>query len=437
MELGSKGAMRTRLNSLVLSGAKVACFGHLAEYADEGEPFETVGEQLALVDDAGEWVGTVEVIAQQLVRARDVTWAMVEAEGESYSCVADWRTAIATFWATENLALHDDTELVWLRYQLVDPAPPVARATAGDLELPEGYRWAYSGKVRDLFHTPSGNLLFVASDRISAYDWVLPTTIPGKGEVLTQISMWWFEQMASVVGNHVLPEAPPESVERRAMVCQKLEMLPVECVARGYLTGSGLADYRRTGHVCGNELPAGLRDGSRLPSAIFTPATKAAVGSHDENVDYAAVVRTVGESDAQILRRLTLQIYQEAEGIARARGIIVADTKFEFGRPLRAAAEGESVAPDASPRDMANAGILLADEVLTPDSSRFWPADQWNPGQPQPSFDKQYVRDWLVSPAAGWDRTGSQPPPPLPAPVVERTRELYVLAYEKLTGRRW
>ncbi len=433
MELGSRGPMRARMNSLALSGAKVACFGHLAEYADEGEPFENVGELLALVDDAGEWAGTVEVIARQLVRAGDVTWAMVEAEGEGQSSVADWRADISAFWASENLALHDDTELVWLRFQLVDPTPRFTRATAGDLELPEGYRWAYSGKVRDLFHTPSDDLLFVASDRISAYDWVLPTSIPGKGEVLTQLSLWWFEQMASLVGNHVLTEAPPDSVARRAMVCRKLEMLPVECVARGYLTGSGLSDYQATGQVCGNSLPPGLVDGSRLPGPIFTPATKAALGAHDENVDFAAVARTVGAADAAVLRRLTLQIYSRAEEIARARGIIVADTKFEFGR---AATRGGVAGADAA-LDRANVGIRLGDEVLTPDSSRFWPAEQWQPGRPQPSFDKQFVRDWLVSPAAGWDRTGTQPPPPLPQAVVERTNELYVQAYEKLTGRRW
>jgi phosphoribosylaminoimidazole-succinocarboxamide synthase len=225
------------------------------------------------------------------------------------------------------------------------------------------------------------------------------------------------------VGNHVLPGAPPASVAQRAVRCQPLDMLPVECVARGYLTGSGLVEYRASGAVCGVPLPAGLVDGSKLPEAIFTPATKAELGSHDENVDFATVERTVGTADARALRELTLAVYARAEALARERGVILADTKFEFGR-----AAGHPDAP-----------ILLADEVLTPDSSRFWPADQWQPGRPggQPSFDKQYVRDWLTSPASGWDRASDQPPPPLPEAVVERTRALYVRAYEQLTGRHW
>ena len=289
-------------------------------------------------------------------------------------------------------------------------------------ELP-GYRHVYSGKVRDLYEAPDGALLFVASDRISAYDWVLPTTIPDKGAILTQLSLWWFEQVADLVGNHVLGTDVPMAVAGRAMLCRRLAMFPVECVARGYLTGSGLVEYAADGTVCGIPLPAGLVDGSRLPEPIFTPATKAELGDHDENVDFAAVERTVGGADAAQLRRLTLAVYARAEGIARGRGIILADTKFEFGRPAE---------DPAGP-------IVLADEVLTPDSSRFWPADQWQPGLPggQPSYDKQYVRDWLTSPASGWDRAGSTPPPPLPDEVVERTRALYVRAYEQLTGRRW
>jgi phosphoribosylaminoimidazole-succinocarboxamide synthase len=207
------------------------------------------------------------------------------------------------------------------------------------------------------------------------------------------------------------------------MLCRPLAMLPVECVARGYLTGSGLVEYRESGRVCGVPLPAGLVDGSRLPEPIFTPATKAQLGAHDENVDFDTVVAEVGAPDAAELRRLTLAVYARAEEVARGRGLILADTKLEFGRPADA------------PGDP----ILLADEVLTPDSSRFWPTDGWQPGRPggQPSFDKQYVRDWLTSPASGWDRTGGQPPPPLPEDVVERTRALYVQAYERLTGRLW
>jgi phosphoribosylaminoimidazole-succinocarboxamide synthase len=289
-------------------------------------------------------------------------------------------------------------------------------------EIP-GFTPVYSGKVRDLYRSPEGALLFVASDRISAYDWVLPTTIPDKGAILTQLSLWWFDQVADIVGNHVLPGEVPDQVAGRAMLCRPLAMFPVECVARGYLTGSGLVEYRASGGVCGVALPPGLVDGSRLPEPIFTPATKAELGTHDENVDFASVVATVGAHDAQELRRLTLAVYRRAEEVARERGLILADTKFEFGRP------GED----------SGAGILLADEVLTPDSSRFWPADGWRPGRPggQPSFDKQYVRDWLISPASGWDRGGSQPPPPLPADVVERTHALYVEAYERLTGRHW
>jgi phosphoribosylaminoimidazole-succinocarboxamide synthase len=289
-------------------------------------------------------------------------------------------------------------------------------------DLP-GFRHVYSGKVRDLYEAADGALLFVASDRISAYDWVLPTTIPDKGAILTQLSLWWFERVADLVDNHVISTDVPEPVVGRAMLCRPLAMFPVECVARGYLTGSGLVEYREAGTVCGIALPGGLVDGSRLPEPIFTPATKAALGDHDENVDFAAVERTVGPADAAQLRQLTLAVYARAERITRERGIIVADTKLEFGR-----AAGDSSAP-----------IVLADEALTPDSSRFWPADTWQPGRPggQPSYDKQYVRDWLTSPASGWDRGGSNPPPPLPDEVVERTRDLYVRAYEQLTGRRW
>ena len=285
-----------------------------------------------------------------------------------------------------------------------------------------GWKHVYSGKVRDLY-ADNGQLLFVASDRISAYDWVLPTTIPDKGAILTQLSLWWFERVADIVGNHVLSVDVPGEVAGRAMLCQPLAMFPVECVARGYLTGSGLVEYRASGTVCGVALPGGLVDGSRLPAPIFTPATKAELGDHDENVDFDAVVGVVGAHDALELHRLTLAVYARAEEISRERGLILADTKFEFGRP----------------GDDPGSPILLADEVLTPDSSRFWPADGWQPGRPggQPSFDKQYVRDWLTSPASGWDRTGGPPPPALPDEVVERTRALYVQAYERLTGRRW
>lgn len=283
-------------------------------------------------------------------------------------------------------------------------------------QLPAGYTHLYSGKVRDLYRTPEGQLLFVASDRISAYDWVMPTTIPDKGRILTALSLWWFERLTDIVPNHVISTDVPDAVEGRAMICESLDMFPVECVARGYLTGSGLVEYRQSRTVCGIGLPEGLVDGSRLETPIFTPATKAELGEHDENVDFDSVVRTTGQADAESLRTLTLEVYSRAESIAREQGVLLADTKFEFGRR---AADG---------------AIVLADEVLTPDSSRYWPADRWQPGQAQPSFDKQYLRDWLTSPASGWDKNGSTPPPELPADVVDNTRAKYIEAYERLTG---
>jgi phosphoribosylaminoimidazole-succinocarboxamide synthase len=283
-----------------------------------------------------------------------------------------------------------------------------------------GAEHLHSGKVRDLYRLADGALLMVASDRISAYDFVLSTPIPDKGEILTRMSLWWFDQLASIVPNHVLsadvPDWVPAEVRRRSVVCEPLQMYPVECVARGYLTGSGLSDYRATGQVCGVPLPEGLEDGSRLATAIFTPATKAALGDHDENVAYEAVVEQLGTERAEELRELTLAVYSRAEAVARGRGIVLADTKLEFGSRT----DGTTV---------------LADEVLTPDSSRFWPADRWRPGRPQPSYDKQFVRDWLTSPASGWDRSSGEPPPPLPAEVVEQTRAKYVEAYERLTGQ--
>jgi phosphoribosylaminoimidazole-succinocarboxamide synthase len=279
-------------------------------------------------------------------------------------------------------------------------------------------RHLHSGKVRDLYETPDGLLLMVASDRISAYDFVLPTPIPDKGAVLTQLSLWWFEQLADIVPNHVVSTDVPAEFAGRAVLCRRLDMLPVECVARGYLAGSGLVDFRATGAVCGVPLPAGLEDGSELPEPVFTPATKAAMGEHDENVSYDAVVDVVGADVAAELRRITLGVYSRGRDVARQRGIILADTKIELGRDT----EGR---------------MVLGDEVLTPDSSRFWPADQWQPGRPQPSYDKQYVRDWLTSPASGWDRHSGEPPPALPPEVVERTRAKYVQAYERLTGRRF
>ncbi len=293
-----------------------------------------------------------------------------------------------------------------------------------DAPVIPGYTHLHSGKVRDLYvpEDDPGAVLVVASDRISAYDHVLSTRIPDKGVVLTQLSLWWFDQLADLVPNHVLSaDAPavPESLLGRAVRCRRLHMVPVECVARGYLTGSGLVDYRRFGQVCGVPLPAGLTDGSRLPKPIFTPATKAQLGEHDENVSLAQVAETVGAELAQELARLTLAIYARAEDVAGQRGVILADTKLELGRD-----------PDA------DGALVLGDEVLTPDSSRFWPAESWVPGGRPESFDKQIVRDWLVSSESGWDRAADDPPPPLPEHVVARTRERYLEVYERLTGRR-
>jgi len=292
---------------------------------------------------------------------------------------------------------------------------------ATDLGIPpapviEGAEHVHSGKVRDLYRLGDGRLLMVASDRISAYDFVLDSTIPDKGAVLTQMSLWWFEQLADLVPHHVLSTDVPAAVRGRAVVCEELDMFPVECVARGYLTGSGLLDYRATGEVCGVPLPDGLEDASRLPEPIFTPATKAALGDHDENVSYDVVADRIGAEDAARLRDLTLEVYARAESIAGDRGIVLADTKLEFGR-------------------RADGTVVLGDEVLTPDSSRFWPADDWAPGRAQASYDKQIVRDWLTSPASGWDRHSGALPPRLPDEVVERTRSRYVEAYERLTGR--
>jgi phosphoribosylaminoimidazole-succinocarboxamide synthase len=259
----------------------------------------------------------------------------------------------------------------------------------------------------------------VASDRISAFDYILASTIPDKGRVLTAMTTWWFEHLDGIVANHLVSlDDPviPSQWRGRAMVCTALEMVPVEAVARGYLAGSGWLDYQRSGAVCGVPLPAGLVDADRLPEPIFTPATKAELGEHDENVSYETVAQSVGEETAGELRELTLRIYARAAELAAARGIILADTKLEFGRDPRT---GE---------------LVLGDEVLTPDSSRFWPADDWRPGRAQHAFDKQFVRDWLLSDQSGWDRASGAEPPPLPPEVVAATRERYVEAYQRLTG---
>jgi phosphoribosylaminoimidazole-succinocarboxamide synthase len=286
-----------------------------------------------------------------------------------------------------------------------------------------GYAHVYSGKVRDLYapvdpqtgQPRTDTLLLVASDRLSAFDFVLDSPIPDKGAVLTQLSLWWFEQLADLVPNHVVSTDVPEPVAGRAVLVRRLEMLPVECVARAYLTGGGLREYQADRRVSGVELPDGLVDGSRLPEPVFTPSTKAPQGEHDQPMPYAAVESAVGPRLAARARDLTVRILNRGNEIAADRGILIADTKVEFG------VEGEE--------------LVLADEVLTPDSSRFWPAEQWEPGHTQPSFDKEFVREWLTSPASGWDKSSGEAPPPLPGDVVERTRAKYVEAYERLTGR--
>lgn len=277
-----------------------------------------------------------------------------------------------------------------------------------------GWRPLKSGKVRDLFINDQNEILLVASDRISAYDWIMPTPIPEKGKLLTQLSLFWFDKLSSVVANHVISTDVPTEVAGRAIICKSLEIFPIECVARGYLTGSGWSEYKSSQSVCGISLAAGLLDGSELPEAIFTPATKAEVGRHDENISFTETESVIGSDHARELRRLTLELYTSAREYAQTRGIIIADTKFEFG--------------------LDNAGkITLADEALTPDSSRFWPAESWRPGQVQPSYDKQYLRDWLTS--IGWDK--QSPPPPLPDEIVEKTRARYGEAYAALTGEKF
>jgi len=298
----------------------------------------------------------------------------------------------------------------------------------------KGYAHVYSGKVRELYapiDASSGqpgqdSLLLVATDRISAYDFILDSEIPDKGKVLTQLSLWWFDQLTDIIGNHVISAAAPEvpeAVAGRAVLVRRLDMVPVECIGRAYLTGSGLAEYRQRSSVCGVRLPAGLKDGSLLPSPIFTPTTKAPIGAHDQPMTYAEVGATVGLPLAARVRDLTIAILVRGNEIAAGRGILLADTKVEFGL--------DAARPDAE----GNPAVVLADEVLTPDSSRFWPAATWAPGRAQDSYDKQFVRDWLTSPASGWDRSSGRVPPALPDDIVEATRSKYIEAFECLTGR--
>ncbi len=324
---------------------------------------------------------------------------------------------------------------------------------------PHGWIPLASGKVRDIYvpdeavvgeppqeppaagrprHAKPGPeaLLMVTSDRISAYDYVLPTLIPGKGAVLNQLAIWWMGKLRPFVENHLLDvgaKAPAEAAQAlagapatrftvpaefdgRAVVCRSLHMIPIECVVRGYLTGSGLVEYRQSGSVCGIALPEGLTEASRLEEPIFTPAAKAELGEHDENITFEQTAERIGEELAVAIRDLSIALYKAARDIAAERGIIIADTKFEFGI------------------DVTTGALVLADEILTPDSSRFWPADQWVEGQVTPSFDKQYVRDWLVSDQSGWDRASGANPPALPESVAAATAARYVEAYRRLTG---
>ena len=287
---------------------------------------------------------------------------------------------------------------------------------AGPPPAPSIPGWSHlrTGKVRELYVNDKKEILLVASDRISAYDWVMPTTIPGKGAVLTQLSLFWFELLEDIIGNHIVSTEVPAIVEDRAVIVQSLTMFEVECVARGYLTGSGWSEYQNNKAVCGNALPDGLLDGSQLPNTIFTPATKAEIGDHDINIDFDGATKIVGADDAAQLRDLTIKLYETASEFAASRGIIVADTKFEFGR-----------------NDIGQ--IILGDEALTPDSSRFWEASTWKPGGPQPSYDKQFLRDYLV--ASGWDR--NSPPPELPAEIVEKTALRYEEAFFRITGSKF
>ena len=295
------------------------------------------------------------------------------------------------------------------------------------MELP-GWKHVSSGKVRDIYapadqETPD-RLLLVTSDRISAYDYILPSEIPGKGKVLNQLALWWMEQLRDVIENHVItaetdatdPLSVPAPLVGRSVVAKALNMIPIECVVRGYLTGSGLVEYKESGTVCDIALPEGLVEASRLETPIFTPAAKAELGDHDENISFGRAAEMVGEELASRLRDVSIALYEGAREIAAERGVIIADTKFEFGL------------------DPATGNLVLGDEILTPDSSRFWPADQWQPGQITPSFDKQYVRDWLNSAESGWDKKSGENPPVLPESVVTATRDRYIEAFVRLTG---
>ena len=284
-------------------------------------------------------------------------------------------------------------------------------------QLPPTFEHLHSGKVRDLYQTPEGNLLMIASDRISAFDYVLSSKIPDKGKILTALSLWWFDQLTEIVPNHLISTDVPASVTGRAVIVEKLEMLPIECVVRGYLVGSGFQDYELTGSICGHKLPKGLQLASKLPTAIFTPATKAEMGEHDQNISMDEVINLIGTDLASKVEQISLEIYNKASQIALNKGVVLADTKFEFG-----------VRSDGT--------LVLADEVLTPDSSRFWDPTKIELGLSPESFDKQFVRNWLLSKESGWQKDLT-PPPVLPDQVISQTAAKYQQAYQLLTGNRW
>ncbi|KGA09390.1 MAG: phosphoribosylaminoimidazole-succinocarboxamide synthase [actinobacterium acAMD-5] len=284
-------------------------------------------------------------------------------------------------------------------------------------QLPPTFKHLHSGKVRDLYQTPEGNLLMIASDRISAFDYVLSSKIPDKGKILTALSLWWFDQLTQIVPNHLISTDVPASVTGRAVIVEKLEMLPIECVVRGYLVGSGFQDYELTGSICGHKLPKGLQLASKLPTAIFTPATKAEMGEHDQNISMDAVINLIGTDLASKVEQISLEIYNQASQIALNKGVVLADTKFEFG-----------VRSDGT--------LVLADEVLTPDSSRFWDPTKIELGSSPESFDKQFVRNWLLSKESGWQKDLT-PPPVLPDQIISQTAAKYQQAYQLLTGNRW
>ncbi len=284
-------------------------------------------------------------------------------------------------------------------------------------QLPPTFKHLHSGKVRDLYQTPEGNLLMIASDRISAFDYVLSSKIPDKGKILTALSLWWFDQLTQIVPNHLISTDVPASVTGRAVIVEKLEMLPIECVVRGYLVGSGFQDYELTGSICGHKLPKGLQLASKLPTAIFTPATKAEMGEHDQNISMDEVINLIGTDLASKVEQISLEIYNKASQIALNKGVVLADTKFEFG-----------VRSDGT--------LVLADEVLTPDSSRFWDPTKIELGSSPESFDKQFVRNWLLSKESGWQKDLT-PPPVLPDQIISQTAAKYQQAYRLLTGNGW